>query len=268
MNTPDIITINVYRRAERFSQTVPANWLGLYYSGIKRMQVYRADGRMLCDDGPETPPHLFLRLPGMRCRFEFGRDRENFVIAFRLPELTRTPDGSGAQLDGVPIPFRVDLARAEAEAMRRRFQELVDSFRSQLPEAVLRAKLTAAGLLGAFLTAPRPTVSTPAGRLRELIDRDVHWEKTLTALSKEAGGSRDHLRRLFRETYHIDPGEYRRRKRLDRVMELILQSDFTLKEIAAEVGMAHVTHLYALLGTRFAETPAELIRHYRKTRQK
>ena len=114
MNTPDIITINVYRRAERFSQTVPANWLGLYYSGIKRMQVYRADGRMLCDDGPETPPHLFLRLPGMRCRFEFGRDRENFVIAFRLPELTRTPDGSGAQLDGVPFPFRVDLARAEA----------------------------------------------------------------------------------------------------------------------------------------------------------
>ena len=51
-------------------------------------------------------------------------------------------------------------------------------------------------------------------------------------------------------------------------MELILQSDFTLKEIAAEVGMAHVTHLYALLGTRFAETPAELIRHYRETRQK
>ena len=152
--------------------------------------------------------------------------------------------------------------------MRRRFQELVDSFRSQLPEAVLRAKLTAAGLLGAFLTAPRPTVSTPAGRLRELIDRDVHWEKTLTALSKEAGGSRDNLRRLFRETYPIAPGEYRRRRRLDRVMELILQSDLTLKEIAAEVGMAHVTHLYALLGTRFTETPAELVRHYREARQK
>ena len=51
-------------------------------------------------------------------------------------------------------------------------------------------------------------------------------------------------------------------------MELILQSDLTLKEIAAEVGMAHVTHLYALLGTRFTETPAELIRHYREARQK
>ena len=67
---------------------------------------------------------------------------------------------------------------------------------------------------------------------------------------------------------HIDPGEYRRRRRLDRVMELILQSDLTLKEIAAEVGMAHVTHLYALLGTRFTETPAELVRHYREARQK
>ena len=67
---------------------------------------------------------------------------------------------------------------------------------------------------------------------------------------------------------HIDPGEYRRRRRLDRVMELILQSDLTLKEIAAEVGMAHVTHLYALRGTRFTETPAELVRHYREARQK
>lgn len=233
------------------------------------MIVYRADGRLLFDDDATTEPHLFLRFPGMRCRFEFGRERENFVIGFHLDELTFDDATCGALLDGLPIPLRIPLSPPETESMRRRFRTLTDAFRSGLPDGMLAAQLEAAGILGRFLRRgeEKELPLSAAARFRRLIDEDFHWQKSLAELAAETGVSSDHLRTLFLAEYRITPGEYRRRKRVDRIMELIAQSDLTLKEIADEVGMKNVTHLYALMAGYFKETPAELVRIHRAVRE-
>ncbi len=269
MNLPEITAANVYCCAERFGQTVPTRWLGLYISGLKRMIVYRADGRLLFEDDATTEPHLFLRFPGMRCRFEFGRERENFVIGFQLDELTFDDATCGALLDGVPIPLRIPLSPPETESMRRRFRTLTAAFRSGLPGGILASRLEAAGILGRFLRRDGGEISpqTAAEKFRRLIDEDCHWQKSLAELASVTGMSSDHLRTLFLAEYRITPGEYRRRKRVDRIMELIAQSDLTLKEIADEVGMKNVTHLYALMAGYFKETPAKLVRIHRAVRE-
>ena len=60
------------------------------------------------------------------------------------------------------------------------------------------------------------------------------------------------------EQYHIEPGEYRARRRLNRIMELFRENRLSPKEIAEAVGMHHVTHLHAFLRERLGMTPREL----------
>lgn len=96
-----------------------------------------------------------------------------------------------------------------------------------------------------------------------MIDRDSCFRKTLAELSREAQCSAGHIRKLFVKQYLIEPGEYRARLRLRRIMHYIEQTDLSLKEIADQVGMKHVTHLHLFLRERCGTTPRMLLKQYR-----
>lgn len=103
-------------------------------------------------------------------------------------------------------------------------------------------------------TAPRHTAS-PAGhpdrsddpgaglrRLRRLrlakdrMDRDWASPLDLDAIAAEAGYSRYHFVRLFRDAYGETPGRYLSRRRVERAQELLRVANLTVSEICLAVG--------------------------------
>ena len=137
---------------------------------------------------------------------------------------------------------------------------------SGTPADRLAAEWMTAGILGEIM-ADKPAradePATPAARFRALIDADAGFGKTLAELCRDAGVGPGHQRKCFEETYRIAPAEYRARRRLARILELIGQNSLGFKEIAEEVGMRNVTHLHAFIRERCGVTPGEL----RKTRR-
>ena len=153
------------------------------------------------------------------------------------------------------------LSMEQAFAFRERFTRIGELHRDGTPSSIAAAEWMAAGIAGEILAGTnsgRNGSSTPVARLRALIDADRQFRKTLGELSREAAATPGHLRRLFLEKFQISPGEYRARRRLGRIMELIDRNELGLKEIAAEVGMRNVTHLHAFVRDRCGVTPGEL----------
>jgi AraC-like DNA-binding protein len=265
----NITHADVYTKAEVHSQTALCHWLGLVVSGTEYAQVWRPDGRLLCDFDASVGPHLLLRLPGMATRFKFSAHRENWIIQFELPELTYDAESGNAlwQSDGnrFELPFHRMLKPGEVAALQREMSEIRQLYWSKLPRGQLAAALKTAGVLARFLEPPGggAVAADRVARFRALIDDDVAFRSSLQELAARAGGNVDSLRRSFRQRYQLDPGEYRTRHRVQRIMAAVAHTELSIKEIADQVGMAHVTHLHRLIRTRCGVTPRELIQQYR-----
>lgn len=264
----NITHADVYTKAEAHSQTALCHWLGLVVSGTEYAQVWRPDGRLLCDFDASVGPHLLLRLPGMATRFKFSARRENWIIQFDLPELTYDAESGNALWlsDGnrFELPFYRMLKPGEVAGLQREMSEIRQLYWSKLPRGQLAAALKTAGLLARFLEPPGGGAAADrVARFRASIDDDVAFRFSLQELAARAGGHVDSLRRSFRRRYQLDPGEYRTRYRVQRIMAAVAHTELSIKEIADQVGMAHVTHLHRLIRTRCGVTPRELIRQYR-----
>ena len=72
------------------------------------------------------------------------------------------------------------------------------------------------------------------------------------------GFSRDYLRLLFQQTYHISPKEYQNNKRMTMIVELITKTDISLKEIAVLAELKNTTHLNSLIKKQYKLTPGQL----------
>ncbi len=271
MLLPQVRGSGVYRRKEKHRQIIPCRWLAFYIRGAVWSANYWPDGRLRHTTGPETGPYLSLGYPGMTTDFEYGDDRENWVVMMDCPELQYDPEGHClflAEEDGRiirPLPDRVFVSSMEVPLLRRTFSEITSAYRSALPQELLRANFLLASLFPAFLKTEFSDENGPAESLRRLIDEDAKWEYPLSELCRRSGYSRDYLRRAFRIRYGITPGEYRSRRRLHLILHLIAYSSMSLKEIAYEVGMRHVTHLNAFLMHSCGKTPSEICRSYRRS---
>ena len=103
----------------------------------------------------------------------------------------------------------------------------------------------------------------PAKKLKQMIDRDIRFEVSLKDCCKKTGYSVSHIRKMFVRHFGIDPGEYRQRKKLERVFSLMSAGNMSLKEVAGEIGMKNVTHLNLFIRKRCNMTPGELYRNFR-----
>lgn len=79
---------------------------------------------------------------------------------------------------------------------------------------------------------------SPAAALRELI-REKYWRVVnIKQLCAEAGQSREHLSRVFKRTYGMEPAAYLRQLRLVAAERLLLRSNLNIREIALRTGHA------------------------------
>lgn len=266
MKLPHIIAAGVYRHEERYSQRMSLPGISFYVKGLHYQFSYFPDGKLHSSSDHSSPPCLALFYPGMRSEFEFGPERENWVLMLDWPALSFCEQTHQFELcDGdarFPLPDRIFPEPYEIPFLREQFSDITKSFRGAMPRTILQAEFQVTSILKRFLEQPQ--IHSPAERLKKMIDADQMWLESISELSKHTGYSRDYLRREFQKNYGVSPAEYRQKRRLHEIIQLLIYSNLSLKEIAYQTGMKHVTHLYAFLKQHSDHTPAELLRRYRK----
>jgi AraC-like DNA-binding protein len=263
---PVITHVGQYTRAENHLQETEFCHIGLCLSGLDYMTFSAAGQTAVMELSGSEIPCFMLLPPGVRIDFRFGHRRENWVIQCHIAGLELDADElQGRFLCGnalLSVPFVQPLGPERALELRERFRRIHGLWTSSTPANLLAAGLMSAGILGEMM-AEKPSESIGHGkhlamRFRALIDADTGFRKTLAELSRETGAAPGYLRKCFYTAYRIEPGEYRARRRLGRILELIGRDRLGFKEIAESVGMKHVTHLNAFVGERCGVTPGAL----------
>ena len=257
-----------YDYEQTSTQITHATFLSLTVSGLEKSVTYMPCGKIFFQGGNEqmqiTPP---------RCRnhFSFSRKRENFVLICDIPNLELDENSGMLQLDQPPTPLRFGPTMILDHTMtmhyRTVFERIIRLKESPVPANIFMAEKLTEMLLGEIICATIPdeaavafAQSPPAEKLKALLDKDHTFSESLTDLSRKIGCSHAHARREFVKRFGIDPNEYRQRRTLERIYLLLQDPEMTLKEIAGEVGMKNVTHLYAFIRKRCNMTPGELLK--------
>ena len=98
-------------------------------------------------------------------------------------------------------------------------------------------------LLMAYGELARPSEQDWAERVRRLVERKLAESLTLGDLAAEAGFSRYHFLRIFKQTMGETPMHYVRRIRVEATHALLVNSSCSIKEIARLVGLRDEFHL-------------------------
>jgi AraC-like DNA-binding protein len=97
-------------------------------------------------------------------------------------------------------------------------------------------------------------------RARDAIHDRSSEPLTLEDLSREAGLSRFHFLRLFRDAFAATPHEYLVRVRLSRARRLLLEERASVTDVCFEVGFQSLGSFSALFARRMGEPPASFRR--------
>lgn len=269
MNLPRIINPGVYRHAQNGHQIIYHPWISLGVRGLLRRDEYDPQGNLLASfDSRNEPyiPRLAIGMPGFRMDFTYDSTRENWVIMMDWDALRY--DVSEQRLliryddTELEIPRRIFLTPTELETFREQFRTITEYHNSALPQNQLTASIMMQNLFLRFLQEPVGKDDL-VEQFRKRLDADEKWEKTILEHCREQGIGRDRIREQFFARYKLSPGDYRMRKRLQKILNLFAYSDLSLKEIAFAVGMKNATHLNSLLKKEYGRTPKELCREYR-----
>ena len=269
MEIPSIIHSSVYHEPSIYHAQKTFNfWLEFYVGGIRRYDVYYPDGKLFFSAGPDRSPELVLYMPGCSIYHEYSRKRENWMVIFSHPDLHFEPETRKLYLsDGKfrsPLVCRKDVPPASVEIIRNKFIELSSRFNEGIPGSKLLAgNILTDLLLRCFILPASAERLSPAARFKQLIDSGIGNGKTLEQLARQCGYSLDFLRKKFQEEYHILPGRYQDNRRIQEIMQKIIYTDLSLKEIADTAGVAHTSYLNRLLKEYCGKSPGELCRLYR-----
>ena len=251
------------------SHVISGSAIGLYVGGLKKSVERFPDGRIRTPDVSYRVPALRLYFPGGFSEYEYENIRENWWVAFADPvpiyydfaskrAMLRVDDKT------IPVKAELPLSPAEVATVRRQFSEIYAGWQSGTALGKATAELILGGVLARFLKAEFSwETGSPAERFKNLIDSDIQWEFSLDELGARLGLRRDVARKLFIEKFNTTPGQYRIQQRLARIIELISQSDLSLKEIAWQCGLKNVTYLNSLTVKHFNSTPSELVKRFR-----
>lgn len=169
-----------------------------------------------------------------------------------LLERTAQPD---------PVTSRLLLSAADClsgnEALDTLFrQQLIDLLATRLLAAHSGAPTTIQPIRGGL--APK-TLLRAVERLRSDSDADV----SLAALAAEAGLSRFHFCRAFKESTGLSPHAWLRQHRLDQAMNMLRDTDMSVMSVAATLGYTSQTAFAASFRKLTGETPSDWRRRMR-----
>lgn len=94
-------------------------------------------------------------------------------------------------------------------------------------------------------------------RMKELMDTQFGTSLSLDVLAQQLGQSKFHLSRTFLACYHMTPGAYLTRVRMEQAARLLRTSDLPVKEIGCQVGYPNDTYFVALFKKHYELTPKQ-----------
>jgi AraC family transcriptional regulator len=170
----------------------------------------------------------------------------NTVAPIDLLERTAYPD---------PIISRLLLSAADVLEGHAALDTL---FRQQLTD------LLATRVLAAHTGAPAPSQPNMGGlspkvllRAIERLRSDDEADVSLGALASEAGLSRFHFCRAFKESTGLSPHAWLRQYRLEQAMNMLRDSDDTVVSVAAALGYSSQTAFAAAFRKLTGEAPSD-----------
>jgi AraC family transcriptional regulator len=238
-----------------------------YNGSVQRME--RRSGRSVAI-GTFRPGVVIIIPEGSSSRWDIPKPVD--VVQLYLPHttlerVTREAD-TAAQIDLLertahpdPITSRLLLSAADALEGNGPLDTL---FRHQLID------LLATRVLAAHTGSPTPFQPTMGGlspkvllraieRLRSDSDADV----SLAALAADAGLSRFHFCRAFKESTGLSPHAWLRQHRLEQAMNMLRDTDTSVVSVAAALGYASQTAFAAAFRRLTGETPSDWRRRFR-----
>lgn len=266
-----IIYPGVYHHPEKRTRFLcPHKWISLNICGLVKSVSYDSAGKLLHSfdalAGP-AQPSIGFSFPGFHSDYVYNENRENWVISFEWDAFDYDPAKGCCTLnyDGIrlELPRSIELTQAKMEEIRAQFRKIREYHLSAIPANQLSAAMILQGVFLNFLQAPREEDDT-VEQLKKRLDQDENWEMSIFDHCKAVGIGRDTLRNKFMERYQIAPGEYRIRKRLQKILDLFARTELSLKEVAYAVGMKNATHLNSLLLQYYGKTPSQLRREFRQ----
>jgi AraC family transcriptional regulator len=135
-------------------------------------------------------------------------------------------------------------------------QQLTDLLATRLLATHVGASTTFQPVVGGL--SPK-TLLRAIERLRSDSDTDV----SLAALASDAGLSRFHFCRSFRESTGLSPHAWLRQHRLEQAMNMLRDTDAPIASVAAELGYASQTAFAAAFKRLTGETPTDWRRRTR-----
>jgi len=93
-------------------------------------------------------------------------------------------------------------------------------------------------------------------RARDTMDRAFAQPLDVPALARVAHVSPAHFSRQFRETFGETPHRYLQRRRVERAMELLRETDRSVTEICLDVGFASLGTFSRTFREAVGETPS------------
>jgi len=157
-----------------------------------------------------------------------------------------------------PITSRLLLSAADALEGNGANGALDTLFRQQL------TNLLATRLLAAHTGLPTPSQPTIGGlspkvllRAIERLRSDSEADVSLAALASDAGLSRFHFCRAFKESTGLSPHAWLRQHRLEQAMNMLRDTDESVVSIAAALGYASQTAFAAAFRKLTGETPSD-----------
>jgi len=265
MELPNVISGGVYRTPQKDTQKVPCRCLAFSISGLLHWQNHFPDGTPC----PERFSGAFLDIgfPGFLTTFNYGADRENWVIMLDYPALDYDSRRHELYLDcngrKIPLERCCRVTEEQIPEMRNRFRLMAELSHSALPGDNLKANLIAAELFTRVL--PETVFEGGAAEnLRRRLNEDRSWRNTIAAHCRKFGRPADVVRREFLQKFGMSPYDYRARLRQNDLLSMMTYSDLTFKEMADRLGLRHVQHLNFLVRKCFDCTPKELQKRFRK----
>jgi AraC family transcriptional regulator len=178
-------------------------------------------------------------------------------------EADMSPPDELLERTGHPDPITSRLLISASDAIEG--SAALDAlFRHQLNDLLATRLLAAhAGAPAIFQTTLGGLAPTALRRAIERLRSDDDTDVSLAALASEAGLSRFHFCRAFKESTGLSPHAWLRQHRLEQAMKMLRDTDDSIVSIAAALGYASQTAFAAAFRKLTGETPSDWRRRMR-----
>jgi AraC family transcriptional regulator len=197
-----------------------------------------------------------------------GQENEDIYIKLKSDFFERVSVEAGANISCLELAPRFGIRDPFIERIGHAFQAEIEreSISGHLLAENLASEL-AVHLIRKYSTFSQNLREIKGGlgprRLRLVIDyinEHLTDNTSLTILASICGLSVYHFARAFKQTTGITPYEYVMRKRVEHAKRLLLRTEMTLAEIAAELNLTDQSHFTKLFRRSTGITPRDFTR--------